>query len=269
MPKEATILVVGACALDRILHLESYPPQDSKTRCSQTFEYGGGNAANTASTLARMSDAKFLKGGDDTSEDGGWASITIKLLSKIGNDSVKDQICCELEEFGVDLSSPLFKVDSEKSSTTPIATVIVTTMEPHSRTCLYDPGTCGVLTAQDVQHIDLDHIFENVIHLHSDSRHTEAAALLAKDAQRRGIPVSVDVERDRLSQSFDDLLDAASMIFTNENKMSCTLKRRLVDGLTFPRDRGDLADVAYLCHAIESLNTEDASCRRKDVVVTL
>jgi sugar/nucleoside kinase (ribokinase family) len=333
------ILVVGACALDRILHLDSYPIQDSKMRCSQTFEYGGGNAANTASAMARLVDAKFLLqgGGHNRIGDGGGIGgtcshsddnndgdndgdgnednvgpITIKLLSKIGNDLVQKQICCELKQCGVDLSSPLFQIGPPETSstrTTPIATVLVTTIEPHSRTCIYDPGTCGELTAADVNHLlqqqesmvgeDFDDIFDNVIHFHSDSRHTEAAALLAREAKRRGIPVSVDVERDRHSKAFDELIDSASIIFTNENKMSCTLERRLVipvdagggggetilmerrgrgkqdEDLMHVNQKGDLADVAALCYALEAMSMNkasadaDASRRVKELVVTL
>ena len=54
-------------------------------------------------------------------------------------------------------------------------------------------------------------------HLHSDTRHTEAAAFLARQANERNVPVSVDVERDRYSDEFDDLIDRASFVFTNEN----------------------------------------------------
>ena len=266
MPKEKTILVIGACALDRILHLESYPTEDTKTGCSQSFEYGGGNAANTASTMARLADSGIFRDACDHK-----VPIKVKLLSKVGNDMVKKKVCAELEEFGVDISSPLFKV-GPKGSSTPVATVLVTTLKPHSRTCIYDKGTCGVLTAQDIQNSDLDEIFSNVVHFHSDSRHTEAAALLATEAQRRKIPVSVDVERDRYSKAFDDLIKSASIIFTNENKMSCTLERRL--NMSYFRNEGkgdDLLDVCVLCHALWSFPLDRSDCSReaKELVVTL
>ena len=34
------ILVIGACALDRLLHVPSYPKEDGKILCKATFEYG-------------------------------------------------------------------------------------------------------------------------------------------------------------------------------------------------------------------------------------
>ena len=43
------ILVIGACALDRLLTVSSYPEPDAKIRTNSYNEQGGGNAANTAS----------------------------------------------------------------------------------------------------------------------------------------------------------------------------------------------------------------------------
>ena len=43
------ILVIGACALDRLLTVSSYPVADAKIRTNSYREVGGGNAANTAS----------------------------------------------------------------------------------------------------------------------------------------------------------------------------------------------------------------------------
>jgi hypothetical protein len=43
------ILVIGACALDRLLTVSSYPVADAKIRSNSYNEVGGGNAANTAS----------------------------------------------------------------------------------------------------------------------------------------------------------------------------------------------------------------------------
>ncbi len=43
------ILLIGACALDRLVTVSSYPAADSKIRSTSYNEVGGGNAANTAS----------------------------------------------------------------------------------------------------------------------------------------------------------------------------------------------------------------------------
>ena len=58
---ETSILVIGACALDRLLHVPFYPKEDGKILCHNTFQCGGGNAANTASSLGRISNSTALK----------------------------------------------------------------------------------------------------------------------------------------------------------------------------------------------------------------
>ncbi len=34
------ILVIGACVLDRLLHVSSYPEENGKILCEASFEYG-------------------------------------------------------------------------------------------------------------------------------------------------------------------------------------------------------------------------------------
>ena len=65
----------------------------------------------------------------------------------------------------------------------------------------------------------MEKLFENVVHLHVDSRHTKAAGILAKEARPGNIPVSVDVERDR-RKDMNALLELATMVFTNQDQMS-------------------------------------------------
>lgn len=225
------IIVVGACALDRLLHVQEYPKEDAKILCQASFEFGGGNAANTASGLGRMSTAKVLNSvhGEDNNR-----ALTVQLLTKVADDDVKKQICDELLNFSVNISSELF-VNGPKGSKSPVATVIVTNDESHSRTCFFDKGTCGVLEQSDVESIDLNNVFfRDVLLLHSDSRHTEAAAVLAKEARKRSIPVSLDVEKDRFTSAFDNLIDLATIIFTSGDQLKHIIKRRIgAIGVTF------------------------------------
>jgi len=225
------ILVIGACALDRLLHVPSYPKEDGKILCKATFEYGGGNAANTASALGRISTSNFVKertkvriagrhGGDMAAED---ASIKIQLLTKVARDNIMSRLCKELRDYSVDLSSELFMYGDE-GSTSPIATVVVSSTE-HSRTCFFDKGTCGVLDSSDVENAQLDEILKGATLVHSDTRHTDAAVALAQEATKRGIQLSIDVERDRPSEAFDQLIGLATTIFTNENQMKQILDR--------------------------------------------
>jgi sugar/nucleoside kinase (ribokinase family) len=211
--KEQVVLLVGSCGLDRLLTVAQYPEPDAKVRTTAYNEVGGGNAANTASAMGLLSDSCFLK----------EKKIRIKLLSKVGDDSVGQQLIDELEESNVDTSSPLF-CRGPPGSTTAFTTVIVS-QEKHTRTCLHTPGTCGELTLEDVQSVDLDEVFKNVVHLHSDSRHTYASLFLAREAKSRGIMVSCDCEKDRKTKTLDELIQLADLLFTNSNYLGSYLER--------------------------------------------
>ena len=218
--ESSKILVIGACALDRLLYVPCYPKEDAKILCHETFECGGGNAANTASGLGRLSNAAILN-----------HPLKIQLLTKLGDDTIKDQLCQELLDFSVDISTTLF-LHGSKGTSSPVATVVVSTCEPYSRTCLFDKGTCGVLESSDIKNCisNFDEILSNVTLLHSDTRHTDAAALLAKEAYMRGIPVSLDLERDRFSSSFDEIINYASVIFTSgDAQIKSIMERRMRD----------------------------------------
>jgi sugar/nucleoside kinase (ribokinase family) len=184
----------------------------SKVRTTAYHEYGGGNAANTATTMALLSRASVFK-----------EHINVKLCTKIGDDHIGRQLIKELELAGVDLSSPLFQV-SEVGTTTGLTNVIVSEAE-QTRTCLHTPGTCGEITPDDVEGVNLDEVFGGVIHFHTDGRHADAALILAREAKRRGVPVSIDVEKDRNSKALDYLLEVADIVFTNSDQIECYLNR--------------------------------------------
>lgn len=183
-------------------------------RTTSYHEIGGGNAANTATAMARLSRASMFA---DTSP------YRVKLCTKVGDDAIGRQCIDELELLGVDISSPLFLVGA-KGTTTSLTNVIVSEKE-HTRTCIHTPGTCGELTVADIDRVNLDEVFFNVRHLHSDCRHTDAALMLVREAKRRGITVSIDAEKDRSTKSLDCLLDEADLVFTNSGQIEMYLNR--------------------------------------------
>ena len=154
--------------------------------------------------------------------------IQIKLLTKVGNDSVGKQLKQELESFNVDTSSPLYRT-GPIGSTTSFTTIIVSSNtdqdEQPTRTCIHTPGTCGDLTIDDSLSVDLDEVFRNVVHLHSDSRHTECSLFLAKEAKKRGISVSCDTEKDRKTKALDELIAISDILFTNSSCLTSYLAR--------------------------------------------
>jgi sugar/nucleoside kinase (ribokinase family) len=258
---ERVILVIGACALDRLLVVNCYPEPDAKVRTTSYVEVGGGNAANTAVALARLSSAAFASSAlqstrKDTLERSASSPVRVKLLTKIGTDSIGDTCHNELLDSGVDLSSPLYIRPPD--TTTAVTTVIVSEME-HTRTCLHTPGTCGILEPSDFQGHDtefLDDVFENVVHVHSDMRHTELALLVAKEATHRGIPVSLDAEKDRGGKAMEELLDLASVVITNNAQLTIYLDRVNPDGEVRGNSKtpATYARATRLCHYFRQRN---------------
>lgn len=208
------ILVIGACGLDRLLSVASFPEADTKVRTTAYHEIGGGNAANTAHTMALLKDATLLR------DEG----IVVKLLSKIGDDSIGRQLAWELQHAGVDLTSPLFRY-GHQGSTTSFTTIIVSDSE-FTRTCIHTPGTCGPLTLDDVNEVDMDQIFQDVVHVHSDCRYADVSLVLAREARSRGLSISVDPEKDRMLAEQDELLELATTVFLNSHQMHAYFERR-------------------------------------------
>lgn len=220
----AVVLVIGSCGLDRLISVDAYPEADAKIRSTAYHEIGGGNAANTASAMALLSASSFLRSKNPVNNN---KRVSIQLCTKVGNDVIGRQLTKELERAGVDLSSPLYMV-GEEGTTTSFTTIIVSEQE-HARTCFHTPGTCGELTAANVNSVDLDQLLRNVVHVHSDSRHSDAALVLAKEAQRRGITVSVDAEKDRHSAALDEVLSIANIVMTNSKQLDDYLDRLTSD----------------------------------------
>jgi len=245
MPK--VILVIGSCGLDRLLTVNKYPAPDAKVRTTSYHEVGGGNAANTASAMGLLTDAEFLKQQD----------IQIRILTKVGDDNVGKQLLDELEKSNVDVSSPLC-IRAPPGSTTAFTTVVVSDSE-HTRTCIHTPGTCGELTLEDTKAINLDKLFENVVHFHSDSRHTDVSLYLAKEAQSRGLPVSCDCEKDRKTKALDELIQISDILFTNSNYLGpylCRLERELAESQSLEVN-GQLEAPEEVTESMLSLDTTE------------
>jgi len=81
----AKVICVGHSALDRVFTVDAWPQASAKVRAKSLVEVGGGMAANAAVAIARL---------------GGEA----QLWGPIGEDSVADVMCAQLQTAGVDVS---------------------------------------------------------------------------------------------------------------------------------------------------------------------
>lgn len=218
--ESSTLLILGSCALDRLLTVPRYPAPETKVRTTSFHEVGGGNAANAAHAAALL----FSSTGTAAERQ---RRRRVRLCTKVGDDAVGDAVVRELQGVGdgMDVRHDLFRV--VRDTTTALTTVIVSASPEHARTCIHTPGTCGEWSVDEMrrrQHVVWDR-GERVCHVHSDARHTEAACYLARGARQRGIPVSLDVEKDRGSTALDELLELADLIFTNEQQLEAYLQR--------------------------------------------
>ncbi len=215
---ELTILVVGACTLDRSLVVPCYPIEDSKVRATVYQEGGGGNASNTAAALAKISSSsKFA-----TNILCNNKRIRVKLISKVGSDPMGYQLRSELEEQqNVDVSFLVHQLESTTSHTT-----VIVSSKHKTRTCIHCPGTCGELTSlEELSPCSFEDIFQNVVWVHFDTRHTDFSLCLAREAQRRNIAnISVDIEKDRGS-AMTELINIATTLFTSATHLPSLLER--------------------------------------------
>uniref|UniRef100_A0A7S4AGA4 Carbohydrate kinase PfkB domain-containing protein n=1 Tax=Pseudo-nitzschia australis TaxID=44445 RepID=A0A7S4AGA4_9STRA len=240
------ILLIGSCGLDRLLTVANYPTVDAKIRTIAYNEEGGGNSANTATTIGKLVGAGLFSSSGQ--------KMRVEFLSKVGDDAVGQQLIDELNGSNVGTSLHLFR-RGEVGSTTAFTTVIVSESE-QTRTCIHTPGTCGELSiVDDVQSLsqeDINQIFRNVVHLHSDSRHTDVALWMAKEAKRRGgITVSCDCEKDRNTKALDELIELCDVLITNSNHLGEYLER-------LTREREVITGRQPLPEPTIAINTQEA-----------
>eukprot|EP00187_Rhodella_violacea_P015217 CAMPEP_0184719192 /NCGR_PEP_ID=MMETSP0314-20130426/8177_1 /TAXON_ID=38298 /ORGANISM="Rhodella maculata, Strain CCMP 736" /LENGTH=370 /DNA_ID=CAMNT_0027183047 /DNA_START=6 /DNA_END=1118 /DNA_ORIENTATION=- len=180
-PEKGTVVGLGTVSIDYLAYVDSFPNPDDKIRAKLEV-FGGGNAANTLTALARL-------------------GVPTSLVTAVGNDSNGSSIISELEADGVGLEF-LTRVEGPS----PFTYIIVD--KAGTRTCIHTPAERG---------LQPDDIVGNMLHgasvLHLDGRHTEAAIALAKQANARNIPVTLDVEKDR--PFLEQLLPLADHIITN------------------------------------------------------
>lgn len=186
-PTKPKILSFGIAAVDFVAVVDHFPEPDEKMRSTSLLVEGGGNAANTACAIGRLSD---------------YASVD--CATAVGDDANGNTIVGGLEENGVGTDSiERFEGNSPFS-------YILTTPD-NARTIIHQPSTREMSTEFATEKINAKDY--NAVHF--DCRHPEAAVLLSEKCAEEGIPYSLDVERPR--EGLEQLMKNAKVVICNSN----------------------------------------------------
>jgi len=79
---DAKVLGLGIATIDYIFVVPQFPKPNEKIRCVEFEIQGGGNCANTLTTLSRL-------------------GLATEIITKIGNDNIGNQIKETLEKEGI------------------------------------------------------------------------------------------------------------------------------------------------------------------------
>lgn len=158
------IVGIGACVMDTLLTVPSYPKEDTKLRALSSRPAGGGPAATGIVAAAKLGvDAAFI--GVLSDDNGGV------FLKK------------DFERFGV--STDLVEVKSGYRSFT---SVIWLSQDSASRTCVFDKGNLPPLQLNSAQTAAI----EDAEVLMVDGNEMDAAVEAAKIARKKGTKVLYD-----------------------------------------------------------------------------
>ncbi|KAH0635144.1 hypothetical protein KY289_036620 [Solanum tuberosum] len=185
LPENRIILGCGAVSVDFLAAVASYPNPDDKIRSTSFEVQGGGNTGNALTCAARL-------------------GLTPRIISKVADDSQGKGLLEELEADGVDSS---FMVVSEGGNSP--FTYIIVDNQTKTRTCIHTPGYPPMIPT-DLSQSNLLSALDGAKLVYFDGRLHETAAIVAEEANRRGIPILIDAERKR--EGLDYLLNFASYV---------------------------------------------------------
>ena len=153
-PPSKSIVCLGIAGQDMLGYVREYPCPDDKVRTTRSLLAGGGNAANTATAIARL---------------GSHAS----LVTCLGHDRIGDSLLEELERDGVDTKHVV-----RRPGSSPFTYVVVDTTHT-TRTCIHTPGTSGELVPADVMPSGAAALFEQEEEEEEDHDHQEEQLVLS------------------------------------------------------------------------------------------
>ncbi|KAK9822288.1 hypothetical protein WJX74_003194 [Apatococcus lobatus] len=210
LDKPPRLVGMGGCCLDMLAQVAAFPEPDAKVRTERMETHGGGNAANALTSAARL------------------GLVNPALITKIGNDSVGDQILAELKDDGVDVAHVL----RDPVAPSPFSYIIVD-RERGTRTCVHTPSE--PLAPEEMTHERVEAALTGASLVYFDGCLTEAALVVARAARAKGIKVLVEAESlvpVDLGLNLEALLAEADYVFTSARyPQECTGESCLADAL--------------------------------------
>lgn len=182
------VLGLGMAGIDILATVDAYPQPDQKVRTKSVSVLGGGNTANVLTAVRRL-------------------GLPCRFVSKVGKDMYGEAVLTELKQDGVDVEDILVK----EGVNTAFTYVIVDARE-RTRTCI-STASNEELSVTELSEEVLERVLRDVALVALDGRHTLAALQLAKFAKTKGVPILLDVERER--PFIRELLPYADYIMTN------------------------------------------------------
>ncbi len=158
------VLTLGWACLDQRYYVEQFPPTHSRTGVQRYREAIGGPAAVAAQAIARL-------------------GAEAHLLSRRGDDAVGERLQEMLEAEGV-------KTHFQLGAATPVSAVLVTP-EGERYIFPYRPALPDELV------LSLERLLKHTQAVLLDGRWASAGYGLGQAARERGIPVVLDLDRDR------------------------------------------------------------------------
>jgi sugar/nucleoside kinase (ribokinase family) len=197
------ILSVGLAAVDFVAQVPHFPSPDEKMRSTVLTIEGGGNAANTACSIARL----------------GFCESHI--VTGIGTDANGPTILQGLQECHVN-TQKVAKFDGSSPFT-----YILVTAQDQTRTCIHQPAT-GDIPADFAKSLSITK--EDFAAVHFDVRYPQLAVALVKHCAEAEIPYSVDVERPR--EGLLEVLEHAEIVICNADYCQMILRQLDLDDPT-------------------------------------
>ena len=157
------VIGIGACVLDTIIEMETYPDEDIKKKAEKVFVSGGGPVSNALVCLSKL-------------------GVEAEFLGLLSNDNNGHYLKDEFEKYGVKTSNINF-IDN----TTAFTSFIVLAKDKGTRTCVFDKGS----VPDDPKLLDLSKVLDADV-LHLDGNYLNIALDAAKLAKKNGVLVSLD-----------------------------------------------------------------------------